>query len=298
MRSETGLGEGAVSVSYAAVALARKIFGSLHDLSVLLIGAGEMAELTATHLRAQQVRRIAVASRTGEHAAALAAQVGGVTIPWTAITSELAASDIVVTATGSTQPLVTRSQVQAAMHARRNRPLFIIDIAVPRDVEALAGQIEQVFLYNIDDLRTIVSENLARRRAQVEHADALVADEVEGFMAWLRSRAAVPTLVALRRRFEAIRQAELTRFEPKLSALSPASRKRVDEVTRLIVEKLLHTPTEQLKALSDRDTVAIYSDALSQLFSLTEAPTEADTSDAAASGTGAAAPSPKSSVPS
>ena len=298
VRSETGLGEGAVSVSYAAVALARKIFGSLHDLSVLLIGAGEMAELTATHLRAQQVRRIAVASRTGEHAAALAAQVGGVTIPWTAVTSELAASDIVVTATGSTQPLVTRTQVQAAMHARRNRPLFIIDIAVPRDVEALAGEIEQVFLYNIDDLRTIVNENLARRRAQVEHADALVADEVEGFMAWLRSRAAVPTLVALRRRFEAIRQAELTRFEPKLSALSPASRKRVDEVTRLIVEKLLHTPTEQLKALSDRDTVAIYSDALSQLFSLTEAPAEADTSDAAASGTGAAAPSPKNSVPS
>ena len=109
-------------------------------------------------------------------------------------------------------------------------------------------------------------------------------------------RAAVPTLVALRRRFEAIRQAELTRFEPKLSALSPASRKRVDEVTRLIVEKLLHTPTEQLKALSDRDTVAIYSDALSQLFSLTEAPAEADTTDAAVSGTGAAAPSPKSSV--
>ena len=294
VRSETGLGEGAVSVSYAAVSLARKIFGGLQDLSVLLIGAGEMAELTATHLRSQHVRRIGVASRTGEHAESLAARVGGVTVPWTAITSALASSDIVVTATGSTTPLLTYSQIQAAM-ARRNAPLFIIDVAVPRDVEPSAGQIEEVFLYNIDDLRTIVSENLARRRAQVEHAEAMVAKEVEGFMAWLRSRRAIPTLVALRQRFEAIRQAELKRLEPKLSGFSPAARKRVDEVTRLLVEKLLLTPTEQLKAISDDETVAICSDVVSQLFNLNDEVAE-DTADTTATGTESAAPSPKSPV--
>ena len=295
VRSETGLGEGAVSVSYAAVSLARKIFGGLEDLNVLLIGAGEMAELTATHLRSQHVRRIGVASRTGEHAESLAARVGGVTVPWTAITSALASSDIVVTATGSTTPLVTYSQIQAAMHARRNAPLFIIDVAVPRDVEPSAGQIEEVFLYNIDDLRTIVSENLTRRRAQVERAEAMVAKEVEGFMAWLRSRRAIPTLVALRRRFEAIRQAELKRLEPKLSALSPAARQRVDEVTRLLVEKLLLTPTEQLKAISDDETVAICSDVINRLFSLNEVTAE-DTADTTTTDTESAAPSPKTPV--
>ena len=295
VRSETGIGEGAVSVSYAAISLARKIFGGLQDLSVLLIGAGEMAELTATHLRSQHVRRIGVASRTGEHAESLAARVGGVTVPWTAITSALASSDIVVTATGSTTPLLTYAQIQAAMHARRNTPLFIIDVAVPRDVEPSAGQIEEVFLYNIDDLRTIVSENLARRRAQVEHAEAMVVKEVEGFMAWLRSRRAIPTLVALRQRFEAIRQAELKRLEPKLSALSPVARKRVDEVTRLLVEKLLLTPTEQLKAISDEETVAICSDVVSQLFRLNEEAAE-NTADTTATGTESAAPSPKSPV--
>ena len=295
VRSETGLGDGAISVSYAAVSLARKIFGSLRDLSVLLIGAGEMAELTATHFRSQQVRRIGVASRTGEYAEVLAERVGGVKIPWTAITSELASADIVVTATGSTSPLVTYSQIETAIRARRNRPLFIIDIALPRDVETEAGQIEQVFLYNIDDLQMIVSENLTRRRAQVERAETMVAEAAEEFMAWLRSRGAIPTVVALRQRFEAIRQAELQRLEPKLSTFPPAVRKRVDEVTRLLVEKLLLAPTEQLKAISDQETVAIYSDALSRLFSLNEEVADLETADAA-TGTQSATPSPKSPV--
>ena len=266
VRSETELGEGAVSVSYAAVALARKIFGSLTEHDVLLVGAGEMSELTAVHLRAQQVRRIVVTNRTAAHADALAGKIGGEALPWSEIQQVLATTDVVVSATGSPEPIITRSQVEAVMRARRNRPLFIMDIAVPRDVEASAGTIEQVFLYNIDDLQAIVSENLARRSAQI------VAEEVSGFMTWLRSRRAVPTVVALRQRFEMIRQAELKRLEPKLASLAPGDRARVEDVTRLIVEKLLSTPTERLKELSNAETVHMYGRALNQLFDLDSSP--------------------------
>lgn len=268
VRSETELGEGAVSISYAAVALARKIFGSLADHNVLLVGAGEMSELTAVHLKAQQVSRIVVINRTASQAENLAEKIGGEAIPWTEIQQVLATTDVVVTATGSPTPIITSNQVEAVMRTRRNRPLFIMDIAVPRDVEASAGTIEQVFLYNIDDLQAIVSENLARRSAQITKAEVIVAEEVNGFMTWLRSRRAVPTLVALRQRFEVIRQAELKRLESKLASLAPADRARVEDVTRLIVEKLLSTPTERLKELSNAETVRMYGDALNQLFDL------------------------------
>jgi glutamyl-tRNA reductase len=269
VRSETGLAEGAVSVSFAAVSLARKIFGQLDELTVLLMGAGEMGKLTARHLQAQQVRRIVVTSRTTTHASALATEIGATVVPWRDREAALAAADIVVAATGSPMPILSRGGIEEALRTRRDRPLFLIDIAVPRDIEPDAGDLEHVFLYNVDDLRSIVRENLARRSAEVEQAEAIVAHEVGQFIAWLRSREAIPTVVALRSRFEAIRRAELKRLEPKIAQLSPEARARVDEITRLIVEKLLLTPTEQLKALSDHATVLAYSDALSQLFSLT-----------------------------
>lgn len=274
VRSETELGEGVVSISYAAVALARKIFGDLAGHEVLLLGAGEMSELTAVHFKAERVRRIAVVSRTAAHALVLAEKVGGVARPWAEILSTLVTADIVVTATGSSQPIMTHQQIHSIMRARRNRPLFIIDIAVPRDVDSSVGTIEQVFLYNIDDLKTIVNENLARRSAQIARAEAIVAEEVDGFMAWMRSRRAVPTVVALRKHFEEIRQAELKRLDGKLSSLAAADRASVEDITRLIVEKLLSTPTEQLKNLSDAETVAAYADALNQLFGLRHAHTE------------------------
>ncbi len=272
IRSETGLGEGAVSVSYAAISLARKIFGDLQGLQTLLVGAGEMAELTATHLRSQQVAQISVASRTPSHAAALAAKVGGEAVPWEDLTSRLATCDIVVTATGSATPIVTRRQVESAMRARRSRPLFIMDIGLPRDVEASSGEMEQVFLYNIDDLQTIVRENLTRRQSKVDRAELMVEEEVDGYMVWLRSRAAIPTVVALRRRFETIRLSELERLAPKLASLPPESRARVEEVTRLLVEKLLLAPTEELKSTTDEETVESYADALNRLFKLSAAP--------------------------
>jgi glutamyl-tRNA reductase len=268
VRSETGLGEGAVSVSYAAMALAKKIFGDLEGLSVLVLGAGEMAKLTGLHLRAQRVGSIAIASRTLAAAEQLAAQLGGRATPWEELDRALAAADIVVSATGSTEPVLTRARVDEIMRHRRSRPIFIIDIALPRDVEAAVGDLDQVFLYNIDDLRAIVQENLSRRSAELARAEAIVEEEVTRFMAWVQSREIIPTVVALRQRFEAIRRAELERLEPKLAGLPPEARARLDEITHLIVEKLLLTPTEQLKAVSDEAMVVAYADALNRLFSL------------------------------
>ncbi|HZT76488.1 MAG TPA: glutamyl-tRNA reductase [Vicinamibacterales bacterium] len=276
VRTETGLGSGAVSVSYAAVALAKKIFGDLKGRTVAVIGAGEMGKLTALHMKTQGVHHMTIVSRTMAHAARTAQAIGGASAaPWAELDTVLGASDIVISATGAAQPILTKAHLEQIMRPRRNRPLFIIDIALPRDVEAAAGDIEQVFLYNIDDLQATVRENLARRASEVTRAESIVDEEVSKFAAWFRSRGAIPTLVALRQRFEAIRRSELERLDFKLSTLPPDARARVDEITHLIVEKLLLTPTEQLKS-GDADAVGAYAEALTRLFALAdEASTDA-----------------------
>jgi glutamyl-tRNA reductase len=251
------------------VALARKIFGDLAGMSVAVVGAGEMGKLTALHMKSQGVQHVTLLSRSMAHAARTAEAIGGaVAAPWDDMDAVIGASDIVISATGAAAPILTKARVESLMRPRRNRPLFVIDIALPRDVEPAAGEIEQVFLYNIDDLQATVRENLARRASEVSHAEEIVTEEVQKFAAWLRSRSAIPTVVALRQRFEAIRRTELDRLDFKLSTLPPEARARVDEITRLIVEKLLLTPTEQLKSVSDSDTVGAYSEALTRLFGL------------------------------
>jgi glutamyl-tRNA reductase len=268
VRTETSLGEGAVSVSFAAVQLARKIFGRLAGRRVLVIGAGEMGKLTAQHLRAQGVGEITITSRTLGHAEALAHAVSGAAVPWGDLMTTLARADIVITSTGSPKPILDRAHVESVMGRGRRDPLFIIDIAVPRDVDPAAAEIEQVFLYNVDDLQTVVQENLSRRTSEIQHAEEIVAEDVGRFMSWHRSRAAIPTVVALRERFDAIRRAELQRLDSKLAGLPPEARARVDEVTRLIMEKLLLEPTEQLKALPDEETQAAYTEAINRVFRL------------------------------
>ena len=282
VRTETGLGSGAVSISFAAVSLARKIFGDLKGRTVLVVGAGEMGKLTAIHMKSQGVHRITIVSRTMAHAARTADAIGGASAaPWDELDAALGASDIVITATGAASPILTKARVETVMRARRNRPLFIIDIALPRDVEAAAGEIEQVFLYNIDDLQATVRENLARRTSEVDRAEAIVGEEVEKFGAWFRARGAIPTVVALRQHFDAVRRSELERLIPmKLSSLPPEARARVDELTRLIIEKLLLTPTERLKGLGDADSVALYTEALTRLFGLGAATTDDREADA------------------
>ena len=226
VRTETALGEGAVSVSFAAVALARKIFGRLQGRRVLVVGAGEISSLTAQHLRAQGVGDIVITSRTHAHAETLAAEVGGMAVPWEGMIAALGYAEIVITATGSPRPIITRAQLEAVQGRRaRSDPLFIIDVAVPRDVDSAVGDIEQVFLYNIDDLHSIVAgEPLAPRRGGRARRVASSTRRSRRFMAWQRSRGAVPTVVALRQRFESIRRSELQRLEGKLAGLSPDAR--------------------------------------------------------------------------
>jgi glutamyl-tRNA reductase len=268
VRSETALAEGAVSVSYATVNLARKIFGNLRGRHVLVVGTGEMGKLTATHLKAQGIGALVITSRTLANAQLLADEVGGTAASWDSLSHSLRESDIVITATGAPAPILSKAQIAAAMPASRTRPLFLIDIAVPRDVEPNAAEIEQVFLYNIDDLQAIVRENLEKRGGEVGRAELIVDDEVQKFSTWQRSRQAIPTLIALRQRFESIRQSELERLDFKLAGLPADARGRVEEVTRLIIEKLLLNPTEQLKTLDDAELVGQYTDALNRLFSL------------------------------
>jgi glutamyl-tRNA reductase len=273
VRSETALAEGAVSVSFAAVSLAKKIFGNLQGRRVLVMGAGEMGKLTAVHLKAQGVGAIVITSRTFAHAEQLAEDIGGTVAPWDALLQALADADIVITGTGAPLPILSKAQVAAAMPASRTRPLFLIDIAVPRDVDPHAADIEQVFLYNIDDLQAVVRENLQKRGSEVSRAEQIVEEEVRKFATWQRAREAVPTIVALRQRFESIRKSELERLDSKLTALPPDARARVDEVTRLIVEKLLLHPTEQLKTADDGQLASQYAELLTRLFGLdAEAP--------------------------
>ncbi len=268
VRTETALSEGAVSISFAATSLARKIFGDLKGRTALVIGAGEMGKLTAQHLQAHGVGRMLITSRTLAHASALADSIGGTAVPWPDLFVTLDHADIVISATGATLPILTRPQAEQVMRNRRNRPLFLIDIALPRDIDPAVGDVESVFLYNIDDLQAVVQENLARRTAEVSRAEGIVADEVKKFEAWLTARGVIPTVVALRQRFDAIRRRELERLQPKLAGLPPEAAARVDEITRLLVEKLLITPTEQLKSTPDPERVRIYADALTRLFAL------------------------------
>lgn len=269
VRTDTGLAEGAVSLSYAALTLARKIFGTLSSQRVLVLGSGEMSRLCALHFH-EHVEAVHVAARTLGHAESLAEEVGGVARPWESRQEALAWADIVVTATGAPDVVVTADDMRRALRARRRGPMFVVDLAVPRDVAADVQSLEQVFLFNIDDLRSIVEENLARRQDAVSRAERVVNDEVGSWFGWFRSRAAIPTVVALRGRFERVRRAELERLAPKLAGLGPDARDRVDEITRLMVEKLLLTPTEQLKAIDDRETMDTYANALRQLFALDE----------------------------
>lgn len=270
VRTETGLAEGAVSLSYAALTLARKIFADLSTLRVAVLGAGEMARLSAMHF-AGHVQTVVVTARTRERADALAHEAGADAVDWHARGEAIAAADVLVAATGAEGLVVSVAELREVRSSRRGRPLFIVDLAVPRDVDPEVAHLDDVFLYNVDDLRGIVEENLSRRQQAVATAERLVQEEVGAWMAWLRSRAAVPTVVALRQRFEGIRQAELARLSPRLGALAPDAQARVDEVTRLIVEKLLLTPTEQLKAIDDRETMAACSAALRRLFDLDDA---------------------------
>jgi glutamyl-tRNA reductase len=268
VRTETGIAGNAVSVSYAAVELAKKIFGGLQGKSILLVGAGEMAELAARHLLRQGVGRILVANRTAARAAELAGAFRGEAVAFEGLREALAEVDIVISSTGAPGFVVTAEMVSAALHRRRNRLLFLIDIAVPRDIDPEAGEIDNVYLYNIDHLQGVVDANREVRRAEADRAEAVVAEEVERFEAWFNALAVVPTIVALRARMEGILQGEMEKSSSWLEGLPAGDRSRVEQLVSTVVNKILHDPISGLKEESlERDELP-YVAALRRLFRL------------------------------
>ena len=268
VRTETGISEAAVSISYAAVELAKKIFHELVEKKVLLIGAGEMAELSARHLLSQGVRSMTVANRTLERAVQLAGLFSASPVSFDEITPQLNDVDIVVTSTASQGYVITLEQVKGCLRKRRNRPLFFIDIAVPRDVQPEVNQLDNVYVYDIDDLKGIIQLNMDQRRQEAVKAARIVQEEVLKFEKWLRTLAAVPTIVSLREKAESIVLAEIKKSSSALGDLTDHQRETIEIMTRSIADKVLSDPISFLKKKAGRPTLNSYLDVTRRLFKL------------------------------
>lgn len=276
VRTGTGLGVGAASVPSASVELAKKIFGSLKGRRALVLGAGEMSETTLECLHGEGVLTSIVANRTWERARELAARWGAEAVRWEAFGPALREVDIVVSSTAAPHPVLTLERFRQALPGGARRPLCIIDIAIPRDVETAVGREPNVFLYNVDDLQQIVDDSLGRRRAELPAAEAIVAEGVEEFWAWYASLAVVPTIRALRERSEGVRQAELERALRQLSHLSPEDQLAIDALTRTLVNKVLHAPTARLKQAAGNGRGTGVLDTARYLFELDHRPERPD----------------------
>ena len=270
VRTETKIGDSAVSVSSVAVELAKKIFETLQKKTVLLIGAGEMCELAAHHLVSEGVERVFVTNRTYERAVALAHEIRGEAIAFEEMNQGLRRVDIVISATNSPQPLIGHDEVVKLMRDRKQRPVFFIDIADPRDIEPSVGEIGNVYLYNIDDLKKVSDENIQDRGKEAQKAETIVQDEVIKFVNWYHSLEVTPTLVALRKKFEEIRKKELEKTLSLHPHLSEKEKQSLEALTSAIINKILHPPTALLKQTSEEATADLYLDALQTLFQLTE----------------------------
>jgi glutamyl-tRNA reductase len=247
VRTETGVGRNAASISYAAVELARQTFGDLHGSRVLLVGAGKMGELAAKNLVSKGVAGLSVVGRSPERARQLALECAGAVV-MAELEDALSNCDIVISCTSAPHPVISREMVERVMRLRSGRPLFLIDIAVPRDVEPSVSEIAGVYLYNIDDLDATVAANINERVAEAHKGRAIVEAEVSAFQQWLAARRAVQTIVALRQHAEEIRRAELERTSSVLARLSETDRRRIEALTLAFEKKLLHQTITLLRA--------------------------------------------------
>jgi glutamyl-tRNA reductase len=269
VRTETGIGQNAVSVSYAAVELARHIFGDLTGKAVLIIGAGETGELTARTLAAHGATAILVANRTYERALELAARFGGEAFSFDALPDCLDRTDIVISSTGAPHVVLDLELVRQAMRRRRQRPLFLIDIAVPRDVDPQVNDLDNVYLYDIDDLQTVVERNLARREQEIERVERIIAEETAAFSHWWAERRMVPMIRALKAHGDEIRERELKRLFHRLPHLSDRDRELIRASARVMVNRLLHQPVVGLKEASEEGSRGtLYGEVLRKLFRL------------------------------
>jgi glutamyl-tRNA reductase len=268
IREETNVSEGGVSISSAAVELARKIFEDLENHSVMLVGTGEMAELAAKHLISYGVKTVYVASRTYERAVGLAETLNGCALDFDMFKEELYRADIVITSTAAPTFIITKEIVEKAIHQRKNKPIFFIDIAVPRDIEPEVNDLENVYLYDIDDLQGVVAANLKEREKEAEGAMEIIQNEVTKFNHWVDSLDAVPTIVEMRNRADNIRKKELEKTLKKLDHLSEQDQEQIDQMTTSIINKILHTPTVKLKKETQSQEGHYYLKAIRHLFHL------------------------------
>jgi glutamyl-tRNA reductase len=268
VRTETEIARHAVSVSFAAVELAKKIFEGLDGTAVLLVGAGKMSELAARHLIDQGAFPLYVTNRTWARANELARTLSGTAVPFDELATALAAVDIVIASTGAPEPVVTRETVSRVMPGRRGRPLFFIDIAVPRDVERTVDTLDGVYRYDIDDLKQVVDANIRERAREAHRAEALVDREVAKFLARLGDVEVIPTIVSLRERLEAIRAGEVKRTLARLPGATAETREAVEAMSTAIINKILHAPITKLRESSREGSPRSWLDLVHELFGL------------------------------
>jgi len=247
VRTDTGIGEHAVSVPYAAVELARKIFGRLTGLQVLLLGAGEIGELTAEHLHAQEVKQVFVANRSHDRALELARRFDGEAVQFDRIDEQLGRCDIVIASTGAPHFLIEPAHVERALDTRKNRSLFLIDLSVPRNINPAVAGVDGAYLYNVDDLQQVADANRELRQAKAVDAEQIVQREVDAFRGRLVAQDAVPTILELQQRLETIRQAELEKCLRKMGPMTAEQRATVEMFSSQLVNKILHYPILELK---------------------------------------------------
>jgi glutamyl-tRNA reductase len=271
VRTNTRIAETAVSVSYAAVELAKKIFSDLRDKTVLLVGAGEMAKLAARHFMAAGVRHVLVTTRTPQHAVALADQFNGTAVPFEQFRDEMATADIVLVSTGAAHYLVGSDDVQRAVKQRMNRPMFLIDISVPRNIDPAVRHVDNAFLFDIDDLKCRVEQNRGERLQEAERAEHMVIEEVAAVRQWLQTLEVTPTIVALRGRVENIKRAEVEKVLARLAHLPPQERALVEAMASSIVNKLIHNTMVTLKSEVTTADGAAFVEAARRFFNLGEA---------------------------
>jgi glutamyl-tRNA reductase len=264
VRTSTEIGAHSVSMAAAAVRLAQRIFGSLSDRSILFVGAGEMVELCATHFAAQHPKRIVVSNRTVERGKLLAQRFNAETLPLADLPSQLHKFDIVISCTASTLPLIGLGMVESACKLRKHEPIFMVDLAVPRDIEPEVSRLDDVFLYAVDDLSSIVQEGREHRAAAVEQAEAIIENRVEGFMHWLAERALVPTIRELQEKSQHIAHTELEHAK-KLIARGDSPEAVMEMLTHRLTQKFLHGPLHALHQASPEER-ALLQRLLPQLF--------------------------------
>ncbi len=271
VREETNLGAGAASIPAAAIDLAERVLGSLEGRQAVLLGAGEMSALAAQCLTDRGVRGIVVTSRTETHAREIAARFGGAPVGFETLPDQLAEADLVVSATAAPHTVVKRAEVERARSRRGGRPLVIVDIALPRDVDPDVAALPDVYLFDLDDLSRVIDGTLERRRSEVELAERIIAEGLESFDAWYRARSVVPLIRALRGRAEDVRQRELRRARRLLRDLSDEEFEAIDRLTRQLFNKLLHPPTARLRDAASEGRAHEVAEIARYLFSLDDA---------------------------